>query len=102
MTAQDDLPDLPQVYWTYFQCGDNVGRLGNDVGPDYYQPVPDGCFEITKEEYDRIHGEHEASRLAAVEAAHAAEAQAEDDRITDLVAVKVAEILAAQNRSDTP
>lgn len=96
MTAMDDA----SVRWEYFQCPDGVGRIGTD-GP-VMPPIPDGCVEITEEQYLELRGEVRANNEVLIADMHAADAKAEDDRITDLVATKVAEILAAQNGSPTP
>ena len=93
----------PPMYYMYYDCtGDGTGRtfcrVGNDVSPAN-NVLPDGCDEITKEQYDAAIAVQFREQQAAHAATVADAAQAEDDRITDLVAVKVAEILAAQGDS---
>lgn len=102
MTTAADDPGLPTVYWLYFDCtgdgtGRGVGRYGNDVSPASNPPVPTGCVEITKEEYESRVSSVRASNDEVKAALVAADRQAVDDRMADLVAVKVAEALAARD-----
>lgn len=102
MTATDDDSGLPTIYWVYFDCtgagdGRGVGRYGNDVGPDNNPPIPEGCVEISKEEYEARVSSTRASNEEAKAALVAADQQAQDDRVADLVTARVAEILAARD-----
>lgn len=87
-------PPEPGMISRYQDCGTSVIKESTDAA---FGPLQPGCFEITEAQYlirvAEIRGE-----TAALKAAIVAEAnQAEDDRISDIVAVKVAEVLAARD-----
>lgn len=92
---------LPPITWQYYDCGDSVGRNGTDGDPSTLPPIPAGCFEVDYDQYVIRKAEINGSIVESAEAMAAADRQAEDDRISDLVAVKVAELLAARDGTGT-
>lgn len=117
-------PQNPADPTMTYICWDCTGFVpGTDDNPPYHfltsygnsdplqlPPVPDGCWEVTYEEFNTLKDElgqaryewyewYDATHPAGAAAVAAKAAQSEDDRIADIVAVKVAEILAAQGDS---
>lgn len=85
-------------------------RYGSDTIPLQLPDIPDGCTAITMARWWEIQDEvqvardvwwanYEATHPAGAVAVAAAAAKSEDDRISDLVAAKVAEALAARDTS---
>lgn len=85
----------PELITRYLDFGTSVAKESTDMPA--FGPIPPGGVEITYEQYlirlAEIRGEAAEMKAAFV----ASDQQTQDDRIADIVAVKVAEALAARD-----